>query len=106
MWAAFLLLPSGCAQDSVQNCILHGKFSTLNFLVVTISLLCWPVMLCALCLPQVVSCPPNVKGNTVSGGGSKPATLETGAILPVPLFIEEGSMIKIDTRTGVYLSKA
>jgi hypothetical protein len=52
----------------------------------------------------VSECPPNVKGNTVQGG-SKPATLETGAVISVPLFIEEGEVIKIDTRTGAYLSR-
>ncbi|KAL6746528.1 organellar elongation factor P [Haematococcus lacustris] len=55
---------------------------------------------------EVVECPPGVKGNTASGGGQKPATLETGAVVQVPLFIEAGSKIKIDTRTGTYLSKA
>lgn len=47
---------------------------------------------------------PNVKGNTVSGG-SKPATVETGAVVSVPLFINEGETIKVDTRTGQYLSR-
>lgn len=54
---------------------------------------------------KVVECPPNVKGNTVSGG-SKPATLETGAVVQVPLFVEEGQVIKVDTRTSTYLSRA
>lgn len=57
----------------------------------------------ALC--QVVETSPNVKGNTVSGG-SKPATLETGAVVAVPLFIEVGETIKVDTKSGVYLSRA
>jgi elongation factor P len=48
---------------------------------------------------------PGVKGDTVSGG-SKPATLETGAVVQVPLFIEEGQRLKIDTRTGAYVSRA
>jgi len=47
---------------------------------------------------------PGVKGDTVSGG-SKPATLETGAVVQVPLFIEEGETLKIDTRTGGYVSR-
>ena len=47
---------------------------------------------------------PGVKGDTVSGG-SKPATLETGAVVQVPLFIEEGERLKIDTRTGAYVSR-
>mmetsp|Transcript_17878 Transcript_17878/g.30841 ORF Transcript_17878/g.30841 Transcript_17878/m.30841 type:complete len:264 (+) Transcript_17878:83-874(+) len=52
----------------------------------------------------IVSTDPGIKGNTVSGG-NKPATLSTGAVVQVPLFIEEGEKIKIDTRTGTYLSR-
>ena len=48
---------------------------------------------------------PGFKGNTATNT-LKPATLETGAEVKVPLFIEEGEMIKIDTRTGEYLSRA
>jgi elongation factor P len=48
---------------------------------------------------------PGVRGDT-SGGGSKPATLETGAVVRVPLFIDVGDLLKIDTRTGEYLSRA
>lgn len=48
---------------------------------------------------------PNVKGNTVSGG-SKPAVLETGATIQVPLFIDVGETIKVDTQKGTYLSRA
>ncbi|MFH1623986.1 MAG: elongation factor P [Pseudomonadota bacterium] len=44
---------------------------------------------------------PGLKGDTVSGA-NKPATLETGAVIQVPLFIEEGDVVKIDTRTGEY----
>ncbi|PNH11005.1 Elongation factor P [Tetrabaena socialis] len=54
---------------------------------------------------KVVETSPNVKGNTVSGG-SKPAKLETGAMVQVPLFIELGETIQIDTRTGGYLSRS
>lgn len=53
---------------------------------------------------EVVKTDPGVKGDTVSGG-SKPATLETGAVVQVPLFIEEGERLKIDTRTGAYVSR-
>eukprot|EP00198_Chlamydomonas_reinhardtii_P010002 XP_001699339.1 organellar elongation factor P [Chlamydomonas reinhardtii] len=53
---------------------------------------------------KIVATSPNVKGNTVSGG-SKPATVETGAVVSVPLFINEGETIKVDTRTGQYLSR-
>jgi translation elongation factor P len=48
---------------------------------------------------------PGVKGNTAQGG-SKPATLETGAVVQVPLFIQQGEKIKVDTRTDTYLSRA
>ena len=48
---------------------------------------------------------PGIKGDTAQGG-SKPATLETGAEIRVPLFIEEGDILKVDTRTGTYVSRA
>ena len=47
---------------------------------------------------------PWVKGDTASGD-SKPATLETGLVLQVPPFVEEGSLVKIDTRTGQYVER-
>ncbi len=47
---------------------------------------------------------PGVRGDTASGG-SKPATLETGAVIQVPLFIEEGDVLKVDTRTGEYIER-
>ena len=48
---------------------------------------------------------PGVRGDT-SGGGGKPATLESGAVVRVPLFIEIGDLLKVDTRTGEYVSRA
>jgi elongation factor P len=48
---------------------------------------------------------PGLKGDT-SGGGGKPATLETGAVVRVPLFIQSGETIKVDTRSGEYVSRA
>ncbi len=48
---------------------------------------------------------PGLKGDTAQGG-TKPATLETGATVRVPLFLEEGELIKIDTRTGEYVGRA
>jgi elongation factor P len=48
---------------------------------------------------------PGVRGDTSSGGG-KPATLETGAVVRVPLFIEIGDILRIDTRTGEYVARA
>jgi len=53
---------------------------------------------------QVVETEPGVRGDTVSGG-SKPAVLETGATIQVPLFINEGDVVKVDTRTGEYLER-
>ena len=48
---------------------------------------------------------PGLRGDT-SGGGNKPAILETGAVVQVPLFIEAAEILKIDTRTGSYVSRA
>jgi elongation factor P len=47
---------------------------------------------------------PGVRGDTAQGG-SKPATLETGAVVQVPLFLNEGDVVKVDTRTGEYLGR-
>ena len=49
---------------------------------------------------------PGIKGDTASGGGNKPATLETGAVVHVPLFINEGERVRVDTRSGAYVSRA
>ena len=54
---------------------------------------------------QVTQTDPGFAGNTATNA-TKPATLETGAEIKVPLFIEEGEMIQIDTRTGEYLGRA
>jgi elongation factor P len=54
---------------------------------------------------QVVKTDPGLRGDTASGG-SKPATLETGAVVQVPLFVNEGEVLRIDTRTGVYIERA
>lgn len=48
---------------------------------------------------------PGLRGDT-SGGGGKPATLETGAVVRVPLFVQTGEAIRVDTRTGTYMSRA
>jgi elongation factor P len=48
---------------------------------------------------------PGLRGDT-SGGGSKAATLETGAVVRVPLFLNIGDLIRVDTRTGEYLARA
>jgi len=53
---------------------------------------------------RIVQTDPGVRGDTASGG-TKPATLETGAVVKVPLFIEAGEVLKIDTRTGEYVSR-
>lgn len=54
---------------------------------------------------QVSDTDPGLKGDTAQGG-SKPATLETGAVVKVPLFVENDDLLKIDTRTGEYVSRA
>jgi len=53
---------------------------------------------------RVKKCDPGVRGDTVSGA-QKPATLETGYSVQVPLFINEGDVVRIDTRTGEYLTR-
>lgn len=54
---------------------------------------------------KVTECPPSVKGNTAQGG-NKMATLETGAKINVPLFINEGDVIRVNTQTGEYVERA
>ncbi|MBN2096224.1 elongation factor P [Candidatus Peregrinibacteria bacterium] len=54
---------------------------------------------------KVVETPPGVKGDTATGG-TKPATMETGVIVSVPLFINEGDVLLINTETGEYVSRA
>ncbi len=54
---------------------------------------------------EVTDTDPGLKGDTASGGG-KPATLQTGAVVRVPLFIEIGELLKVDTRSGEYVSRA
>lgn len=54
---------------------------------------------------KIVETDPGVRGDT-SGGGGKPATLETGAVVRVPLFVQNGETIKVNTRTGEYISRA
>jgi elongation factor P len=49
---------------------------------------------------------PGLKGDTASGGGSKPATLESGVTIQVPLFVNEGDRVRVDTRTAEYVSRA
>ena len=53
---------------------------------------------------KIVETDPGVRGDTATGG-TKPAVLETGAVVKVPLFIEEGEVLKVDTRTGEYVSR-
>jgi elongation factor P len=53
---------------------------------------------------QIVQTDPGIRGDTASGG-SKPATLETGAVVQVPLFLNQGDVVKVDTRSGEYLGR-
>ena len=53
---------------------------------------------------EVAETEPGVRGDTASGG-NKPATLETGAVVQVPLFINEGERVRVDTRTGEYIER-
>jgi len=54
---------------------------------------------------KIVETDPGIRGDT-SGGGGKPATLETGAVVRVPLFVQTGEVVRVDTRTGDYMSRA
>jgi elongation factor P len=55
---------------------------------------------------EVSQTDPGLRGDSVSGGGTKPATLETGAVIQVPLFVEPGQRIRVDTRSGEYVARA
>ncbi len=55
---------------------------------------------------EVAETEPGLRGDSVSGGGTKPATLETGAVIQVPLFVEQGQRIRVDTRSGDYMARA
>jgi elongation factor P len=54
---------------------------------------------------KIIETDPGVRGDT-SGGGGKPAKLETGAVVRVPLFVQEGELVKVDTRIGEYVARA
>ncbi len=55
---------------------------------------------------EIAQTDPGVRGDTASGGGTKPATVETGATVQVPLFVDVGDRIRVDTRSGEYISRA
>ncbi len=55
---------------------------------------------------EVTETEPGLRGDTASGGGTKPATLETGATIHVPLFVNVGERVRVDTRSGEYVSRA
>ena len=54
---------------------------------------------------EVTAADPGLRGDSVSGGGTKPVTLETGAVIQVPLFVEQGQRIRVDTRSGEYMAR-
>jgi elongation factor P len=93
-------LPSAQVGDSV-------KFLKDN---TTVQLMTWKNQLLNLELPQtmefvITQTDPGLRGDTAQGG-SKPATLETGAVVTVPLFVNEGEVIRVDTRSGQYIERA
>jgi elongation factor P len=55
---------------------------------------------------EVTETEPGLRGDTASGGGDKPATLETGAQIRVPLFVNIGDRVKVQTASGEYMSRA
>ena len=62
------------------------------------------VELPAFVVTAISECDPGVKGDTASGA-TKPATLDTGAVIQVPLFIKEGENVRVDTRKGEYVER-
>lgn len=75
-----------------------------------VQLVQWKGNLLNIELPQtmeftITQTDPGLRGDTAQGG-SKPATLETGAVITVPLFVNEGEVVRVDTRTGQYLERA
>jgi elongation factor P len=54
---------------------------------------------------SVTTTDPGVRGDTASGGGTKPATLESGVTVHVPLFVNEGDVVRVDTRSREYVSR-
>ncbi len=77
--------------DSVKVCSYNGKVFSVE-----------PPLFVEL---EITNTEPGFKGDTAQGA-TKPATVETGATVYVPLFVDNGDKIKIDTRTGEYLSRA
>jgi elongation factor P len=55
---------------------------------------------------EVSQTDPGLRGDSASGGKTKPATLETGAVIQVPLFVDQGERIRVDTRSGEYVARA
>jgi elongation factor P len=55
---------------------------------------------------EVTQAGPGLRGDSVSSAGTKPATLETGAVVQVPLFVEQGERVRVDTRSGEYVARA
>ena len=55
---------------------------------------------------EVTQTNPGVRGDSAAGGKTKPATLETGTVIQVPLFVDEGQRIRVDTRSGEYVARA
>lgn len=77
---------------------------------ITVQLTTWKGQLLDMELPQVMEyvitqTDPGLRGDTAQGG-SKPATLESGAVVTVPLFVNEGEVIRVDTRSGQYIERA
>jgi elongation factor P len=97
-----------------ENMMLPAKQvgEAVNFLKdnTPVQLVTWKGQLLNIELPQtmeftIVQTDPGVRGDTAQGG-SKPATLETGAVVIVPLFVNQGEVVRVDTRTGQYLERA
>jgi elongation factor P len=96
-----IAIPEGAVQDALRWCKPSGEVE-----VLFIDDEPADVQLPSAVDLEVTQTDPGLRGDSVSGGGTKPATLETGAVIQVPLFVEPGQRIRVDTRSGDYVARA
>ena len=94
-------LPKGRLENEIPYLTANGVVTILSYEDEILG-----VQLPAKVALEVVECEPGVRGDTISNGGSKEAVLETGFHIRVPLFINEGEKISVDTATGKYDGRA
>ncbi|MCL5012305.1 MAG: elongation factor P [Patescibacteria group bacterium] len=94
------MIPEGDLGMSAQFLKSNGEVTTVKFgeKIITVQL---PIKMDL----KVVEAPPSIKGSTASGG-TKQVTLETGAVINTPMFVNEGDMVRVNTETGEYAERA